>query len=98
MMVSTAMAVLPVWRSPMISSRWPRPMGIMPSMALRPVCSGSPARARPRLSRARSPPAPRHSVAHRHVRDAPRALDDVAFLYRGGVAKDRDTDVVLLEV
>ena len=41
MMVSTAMAVFPVWRSPMISSRWPRPMGIMESMALMPVCSGS---------------------------------------------------------
>ena len=40
MMVSSAMAVLPVWRSPMISSRWPRPIGIMPSMALMPVCSG----------------------------------------------------------
>ena len=25
----------------MISSRWPRPIGTMPSMALRPVCSGS---------------------------------------------------------
>ena len=35
------MAVLPVWRSPMISSRWPRPMGIMASMALMPVCIGS---------------------------------------------------------
>jgi hypothetical protein len=35
------MAVLPVWRSPMISSRWPRPIGIMASMALMPVCSGS---------------------------------------------------------
>ena len=41
MMVSDAMVVLPVWRSPMISSRWPRPMGIMESMALMPVCSGS---------------------------------------------------------
>ena len=41
MIVSTAMAVLPVPRSPMISSRWPRPMGIMESMAFRPVCSGS---------------------------------------------------------
>src|SRR5947207_565599 len=40
-MVSMAMAVFPVWRSPMISSRCPRPMGIMASMALRPVCSGS---------------------------------------------------------
>ena len=34
-------AVLPVWRSPMISSRWPRPIGISASMALRPVCIGS---------------------------------------------------------
>ena len=41
MIVSRATAVLPVWRSPMISSRWPRPMGTMPSMALMPVCSGS---------------------------------------------------------
>ncbi len=40
MIVSTAIAVLPVWRSPMISSRWPRPMGIMASMALIPVCTG----------------------------------------------------------
>ena len=35
------MAVLPVWRSPMISSRCPRPIGIIESMALMPVCSGS---------------------------------------------------------
>ena len=41
MMVSSATAVLPVWRSPMISSRWPRPIGIMASMALMPVCIGS---------------------------------------------------------
>ena len=40
MIVSIAMAVLPVWRSPMISSRWPRPIGIMASMALMPVCTG----------------------------------------------------------
>ncbi len=40
-MVSSSTAVLPVWRSPMISSRWPRPMGIMASMALRPVAMGS---------------------------------------------------------
>src|SRR5580704_4483285 len=40
-MVSTATVVLPVLRSPMISSRWPRPMGVMASMALMPVCSGS---------------------------------------------------------
>src|SRR3954452_23476471 len=41
MIVSTAIVVLPVWRSPMISSRWPRPIGIIESTAFRPVCSGS---------------------------------------------------------
>ena len=39
-MASIVTAVLPVWRSPMMSSRWPRPIGTMESMALRPVCSG----------------------------------------------------------
>ena len=41
MIASIATAVLPVWRSPMISSRWPRPIGTIASIALRPVCSGS---------------------------------------------------------
>ncbi len=41
MMVSMAIAVLPVARSPMINSRWPRPIGIIESIALMPVCSGS---------------------------------------------------------
>jgi hypothetical protein len=36
-MVSSAIAVLPVWRSPMINSRWPRPIGISASMAFNPV-------------------------------------------------------------
>ena len=40
MMVSTATVVLPVLRSPMISSRWPRPMGVMASMALMPGLQG----------------------------------------------------------
>ena len=40
MIVSMAIAVLPVWRSPMISSRWPRPIGISASMALMPVWTG----------------------------------------------------------
>ncbi len=35
------MAVLPVWRSPMINSRWPRPTGIIASIALSPVIIGS---------------------------------------------------------
>ena len=40
MIVSIAIAVLPVWRSPMISSRWPRPIGISASIALMPVWTG----------------------------------------------------------
>lgn len=39
-MVSTAMVDLPVWRSPTISSRWPRPIGTSASMAMIPVCNG----------------------------------------------------------
>src|SRR6478672_7630140 len=39
--VSTQIAVFPVVRSPMISSRWPRPIGIIESIAFRPVWSGS---------------------------------------------------------
>ena len=41
MIVSIAMAVLPMPRSPMISSRCPRPIGIIESIALSPVWSGS---------------------------------------------------------
>src|ERR1700760_1067032 len=39
--VSIAIAVLPVERSPMISSRWPRPTFVIVSIALSPVWSGS---------------------------------------------------------
>ena len=39
--VSIATAVLPVWRSPIISSLWPLPTGTNASIALRPVCIGS---------------------------------------------------------
>jgi hypothetical protein len=38
--VSTPMVVLPVERSPMINSRWPRPIGIIASIAMMPVCTG----------------------------------------------------------
>jgi hypothetical protein len=41
MMASMPSAVFPVERSPMMSSRWPRPIGIMASMAMMPVCTGS---------------------------------------------------------
>src|SRR6478672_10329653 len=40
MIVSIATAVLPVWRSPMMSSRWPRPIGTIASIDFRPVCTG----------------------------------------------------------
>ncbi len=45
-MVSIAMADLPVCRSPKISSRWPRPIGISASMTMMPVCRGTDTRAR----------------------------------------------------
>src|SRR3989344_1703172 len=41
MMVSIATVVFPVERSPMMSSRWPRPIGIIASIALMPVWSGT---------------------------------------------------------
>ena len=41
MIASMAIEVFPVWRSPMINSRCPRPIGIMASTALIPVCNGS---------------------------------------------------------
>ena len=41
MIVSIAIVVLPVARSPMISWRWPRPIGVIASIALMPVASGS---------------------------------------------------------
>src|SRR3954451_5912310 len=41
MIVSSATAVLPVWRSPMISWRWPRPIAVIASIAVMPVYSGS---------------------------------------------------------
>ena len=41
MIVSIAIAVLPVCRSPMMSWRWPRPIGVIESIALMPVISGS---------------------------------------------------------
>ncbi len=40
MIVSIATVVLPVERSPMISSRWPRPIGIIAAIARMPVWSG----------------------------------------------------------
>ena len=41
MIVSIAIAVLPVCLSPIISSRWPLPIGVSASIAVKPVWSGS---------------------------------------------------------
>ena len=41
MIASIATVVLPVLRSPMISWRWPRPIGVIASIDLMPVCIGS---------------------------------------------------------
>jgi hypothetical protein len=41
MIASIATAVFPVCRSPMINWRWPRPIGVIASIAVTPVCSGS---------------------------------------------------------
>ena len=40
MIESIATVVLPVARSPMINSRCPRPIGIIASIAMMPVCTG----------------------------------------------------------
>src|SRR5215216_5855538 len=41
MIVSMQIDVLPVWRSPIMSSRWPRPTFVIASIGLMPVCIGS---------------------------------------------------------
>src|SRR3954453_2005088 len=63
MIVSIAIAVLPVWRSPMISSRWPRPTGIIESIAFRPACTPSLTGWRPSAPRA---PPPRAAADREH--------------------------------
>src|SRR5919109_1312859 len=106
MKVSIAIAVLPVWRSPMISSRWPRPIGISASIALRPVCIGSCTQRRggmpgplavERIAE-RVDHAAEQALADRHVDDLLGPLDRAAFLDVAIVAEDHDADIVVLEV
>src|SRR5512135_137909 len=99
MMVSIATAVLPVWRSPMISSRWPRPIGTRLSTAFSPVCMGSLTDLRGMmlgaLDRALAVERVAQAVDHAaqqartdwHVDDGARALDHVAFADRPVVAE-----------
>src|ERR1700730_17186706 len=109
MIVSTAIAVLPVWRSPMISSRCPRPMGIIASMALIPVCSGSLTgilSTTPGATRSlavnglaeRIHHAADHLIAHWNRHDAAGALHLVAFLDDGVIAEQNGSHLVFFQV
>src|SRR4030095_2137066 len=90
MIVSIAIAVLPVWRSPMISSRWPRPIGIIPSIAISPVWTGS------------ATGWVRQAAEQRGADGAPQqlagALDGVALDDLFPLAEEHRADVVLLEI
>src|ERR1035438_744325 len=107
MIVSTATVVFPVCRSPMMSSRWPRPMGIIESMALIPVCSGS-STALPSLGddlaqavdgyTERVDHPAQEVVTDRDGEDLAGALDLLAFLDTGEVTQNDDTNLVGLKV
>src|SRR6267154_2245316 len=91
MIVSIAIAVLPVPRSPMISSRWPRPIGIIESIALIPVCNGSFTGCRLMM--------PGATISTlRLFEHAGRAADFVALPQLEVVAENHGADVVFLEV
>src|SRR3972149_1354993 len=69
--VSMATVVLPVWRSPRISSRWPRPTGIRASTTLSPVWSGTATGARARDGPPRPPAGPPPAAPHGPPRPPP---------------------------
>src|ERR1700752_783371 len=97
MIVSIAIAVLPVCRSPMISCRWPRPIAVIASMALIPVCSGSGTGCRrgtagERLAK-RADHAAEEAVAHRDGQHLTGAAHPLAFLDLGVFAEDDHADL-----
>src|SRR5919202_294672 len=99
--VSTAIAVLPVERSPMMSSRCPRPTFVIESIALMPVASGSFTGCRattPRALNSSGRDAPEQRLADRHARHLARPADRLALVHELPVAEERRADVVLLEV
>src|SRR3972149_5734590 len=100
MMASMARADFPVARSPMMSSRWPRPMGIMASMALMPVCTGVSTDLRATTLGAMRSTARVWSVflAPRHLGDASGAAHLVAFPNLGVVAHDHGAHAILFQV
>src|SRR5271154_4001781 len=93
---SSATAVLPVCRSPMISSRWPRPIGISASIAFSPVCTGSCTDLRGVMPGGF--PSPRPPAPHRHVDDRAGPRDGVAFADLLVVAEDHHADIVGFQV
>src|SRR6266705_1056582 len=103
MIVSRQTAVLPVFWSPMISSRWPRPMLVIESMALMPVSSGSRTDWRwttegACTSSGRVDHAAEEAVADRDRQDLAGALDLVALFHAGGVAEDDAADLAHVQV
>src|SRR3970040_1583696 len=103
MIVSMAIAVLPVWRSPMISSRCPRPIGISASMALIPVWTGVSTDFRTMTPGAMRSTGRVHdttdeALSDGHFHDPARRLDRVALLDESGVTEDDRTDGLLLQV
>src|SRR6185436_6481966 len=105
MIVSIATAVFPVWRSPMMSSRWPRPIGTIESMDFNPVCTGWLTDCRSMTPGAtfsigaeRVDDAAEHLGADGHLENAARGLDLVAFRDVLVVAEHDGADGALLEV
>src|SRR5215203_4406891 len=110
-MVSRIIAVLPTCRSPMMSSRWPRPIGIIESMALIPVWSGSftPCRSTTPLGRLdwraavervaeRVDNASEQLLADGDARHGSAPPHGLAFLDLLPLAEQRCADVVLLQI
>src|ERR1700755_212053 len=94
MIASMATVVLPVLRSPMISWRWPRPIGVIASIALMPVCSGCFTRCRGLTFDA----ATEVRVTDRHREHPAGPLDLLALVDAGELAEHHDADLPDVEV
>src|ERR1700678_4303043 len=97
-MVSTAIAVLPVWRSPRINSRWPRPMGISASTTFSPVCKGTLTGARSMIVGAGRSTGRGFSAAIRRLHYSSGPLHFVARVQVLMLAQQDDADFVLIHV
>src|SRR5258707_642238 len=103
MIVSIAIAVLPVCRSPMISCRCPRPIAVIASMALVQAPSVvqrgvlDRAEAVERLAE-RADHAAEERVPDGHGQDLAGPLDRLALLNARELTKDNDADLAYIEV